>query len=396
MELSFSKINGTNPFLNYDNLKKSIIYELEEDCDKAEVLILNHFPVPVLNQASLDFVIFIKVPTNKKRPKIETSDGFVYLSNLIVAVSIVKEYKYSKIEIENNHIEVNDSYLDITDNASKLKWGLSNYLQDACDLKGNVTVHPVFWVLNENSINVVENAIISKSLTFDLIKECISLNSYLKYPGYIGWNYDDFYEKSIHKIFETASLDSELGYLTKQKIERFQNKFELASQKAFDEIGQQLVEVKGKPGSGKSSDLLKWMLQKSITGSRATFLTYNHLLVFEISRQIKGFENTLSDEKSADKASTTANTIHSFMYNISKKLGIVLLMSESRINELRIKLDERFENIKKTFYFIRKAQKIKNRSELKSYFQNINFLDEGTKREALDFINHSEMCISSN
>ena len=133
------------------------------------------------------------------------------------------------------------------------------------------------------------------------------------------------------------------------------------------------------------------MLLKSLNGKRATFLTYNHLLVFEISKQIKGFENTLNDEKSVAKASTTAYTIHSFMYNISKKLGIVLLMSETRINELKTKLDSRFEKIKKIFHDIRVAKKISNRNELKQYFQNLDFLDEGTKREAIDFINHSEM-----
>jgi hypothetical protein len=393
MELSFSKINGTNPLLNYNALKESCIRELQGDCDKAEVLILNHFPVPVLNQASLDLVIFVKVPGGHKKPKIYTSEGFVYISNLIIAVSIIKEYTNSAMEIDNNQIEIDDSYLDMTDNASKLKWGLTNYLQEACDLKENTTVHPIFWVISENFKSVTENTIISKLLTFDMIKKCIAMNSYLKYPGYINWNYDENYESSILKIFQTASLDSELGYLTKQKIERFQNKSELPSEKAFDQIGNQLVEVKGKPGSGKSSDLLKWMLQNSIRGRKATFLTYNHLLVFEISKQIKGFENVLDDEKKALKAPTTTNTIHSFMYNISKKLGIALLMSEARVNELKITLDRRFEKIKIVFHAIRAGENIRNRIELKHYFQNLNDLDEGTKREALDLINHHELFI---
>ncbi|MCF6130887.1 hypothetical protein [Flavobacterium wongokense] len=390
MELLFSKINGTNPFLNYEDLKRSIHNELGNDCERAEVLILNHFPVPVLNPATLDLVIFVKVPNGARKPRIDTSEGFVYISNLIIAVSVVKEYKDTKIDIYEDQIEADGSYLDLQDNASKLKWGLTNYLHEACGLRENITVHPIFWVLNDEK-KVAEHTIIAPSLTFDLIKKCISLNSYLKFPGYVDWNYDDYYEFSIHGIFETASLDSQLGYLTKQKIERFQNKFELASQKAFDEIGTQLVEVRGKPGSGKSSDLLKWMLQNSLTGRKATFLTYNHLLVFEISRQIIGFDTALSDGQRASKASTTANTIHSFMYNISKKLGVVLLMSEARITELKTKLDERFDRIKNIFRDIRAAKKISNRNELKNYFQNLPILDEGLKREAIDFINHSEM-----
>lgn len=357
MELSFSKINGTNPFLDYTVLKESILSQLQPECQRAEVLILNHFPVPVLNQASLDLVIFVKVPAGQGKPKIHTSEGFVYMSNLIIAVSIVREYRNSAINLDKNQIEVDDSYLDMTDNASKLKWGLTNYLQQACGLTENVTVHPVFWILSENSRKVSENTIISKSLTFDLIKQCIALNSYLKFPGYINWNYDGYYESSIAEIFETASRDSELGYLTKQKIERFQNRLELPSQKAFDQIGKQLVEVRGKPGSGKSSDLLKWMLNKSISGRKATFLTYNHLLVFEITRQIKGFENSLNDEIIASKASTTASTIHAFMYNISKKLGIALLMSGARAQELKNKLDSRLKKIEEVLEEIRNEKK---------------------------------------
>jgi hypothetical protein len=394
MELSFTKINGTNPFLNYDKFKESIRQELSINCEKAEVLILNHFPVPVNNQAPVDFIIFVKIPKHQsKRPIINTSDDFVYISNLIIAVSVIKEYKNSTIATDVNQLIVDESIIDLHDSASKIKWGLTNYLHDACGLieRSKITVHPIFWVLNDLSLNVSENTIVSDSLKFNLIKECIALNSYLRYPGYSDWNYDSYYEASIRKIFDQASKDSELGYLTKQKIERFQNKFDLPSQKAFDSIGSTLVEVRGKAGSGKSSDLLKWMLQKSLTGKRATFLTYNHLLVFDISRQIKGFENVLNEEKIILKESTTANTIHSFMFNISKKLGVALLMSEIRLLALKLKMDERLEKIELIFDGIRNQNITINKNDLKNYIQNEKSIDEGTKREAIDFINHSDM-----
>ncbi|PWA07276.1 hypothetical protein [Flavobacterium psychrotolerans] len=393
MELTLTKINGTNPFLNYDELKDSFINELISYYGKAEVIILNKFPVSVLNQSTLDFVIFIKVPENLSvRPKIETKDNFVYISNLIIAVSIIKEYKNQNITVENSELEINDSFIDLKDNASKLKWGLTNYFHDACNLiREKITVHPVFWVLNDNDELVSNNIIVAKSLKFNLIKECIALNDYLRYPGYLDWNYEPSYETSIKQILERASKDSELGYLTKQKIERFQNRFESASQKAFDSIGNTLVEVKGRAGSGKSSDLLKWMLQKSLIGKRATFLTYNHLLVYEISRQIKGFENVLTENEIIQKESTTTNTIHSFMFNIAKKLGVVLLMSESRISYLTNVMNDRLERIELLFNGIRNQNITINKNDLKKIIQNENSFDEGTKREAIDFINHSDM-----
>jgi hypothetical protein len=392
MQLSFSKINGTNFALNYDDLKDSIIRELAPDCNKAEVLILNNFPVPVLTQATLDFLIFIKIPYNpSKRPSINTAANFVYIRNLIIAVSIVKEYKNLDIELEKNQIEVNDSYINISENASKLKWGLTNYLADACKLiRNKITVHPIFWVINENREEIDENTIIAKSLTFDLIKKCIALNSYLRYSGYSAWDDADYYDSSIRDIFKQASLDSELGYLTKQKVERFQNKFEEASQKAFDSIGKQLVIVKGKAGTGKSSDLLKWMLQKSLTGNRATFLTYNHLLVFDLTTQIKSYENKLDEVKMELKAATTAYTIHQFMYKLARKLAVMLLMSESRIIELTINQDSRYDQIQKYFSKVSLSVENINLYKLKELIQNDSSLTEGLKKEAIDFIKHHD------
>ena len=404
MDLAFIKINGTNSYLNYDLLRESILQELQIDCEKAEVLILNNFPVPVFNQAILDFIIFIKIPNHPtKKPKINTKDNFVYISNLIIAVSIIKDYSNSRIEIENNELLINNikitdsnvsnvliekSYVDLNDSASKLKWGLTNYLHDACGLveRSKITVHPIFWVLNENTTATCENIIVSKDLKFNLIQDCIAYNSYLRWPGYSAWNNDESYIASIRKILEQASKDSDLGYLTKQKIERFQNTFNEPSQKAFDNIGKQLVEVRGKAGSGKSSDLLKWMLQRSLTGSRGTFLTYNNLLVFEISKQILGFTYIINEQNRKQKASTTANTIHSFMFNISKKLGVVLLMSEARVNELKSIMNNRYLTIENYINHLFTQTTSISKDQLTTKFQNNNYFDYGTKMEAIDFI----------
>jgi hypothetical protein len=389
MELNLNKINGTNSFLNYDLFKESILSELNIDCDEAEVLILNNFPVPVLSQATLDFIIFLKIPKHPlKRPIIKNEEGFVYISNLIIAVSIIKEYEYSTINIDKNQLYVDDSLIDLSDNASKLKWGLTNYLHEACGLleREKITVHPIFWVINNNQTNICENIIISKNLTFDSIKKCISINSYLRYPGYSDWNNTNFYEELIKRILEQAALDSDLGYITKKKIDRFQNRFDEASNKAFENIGKKLVEIRGKAGSGKSSDLLKCMLNKSLNGTKGTFLTYNHLLVFEISKQILGFNHSLNEEILKQKATTTTYTIHSFIYNICKKLGIILLMSNSRIEELKNTLFHRLNLIENHILNLLLIKESYSNNQLINEFQNSNKFDNGTKIEAVDFI----------
>jgi hypothetical protein len=95
MELSFSKINGTNSYLNYDLFRESILQELQIDCAKAEVLILNNFPVPVLSQATLDFIIFLKIPSHPtKRPKINKDDDEIISLKILLIITnqIINNY----------------------------------------------------------------------------------------------------------------------------------------------------------------------------------------------------------------------------------------------------------------------------------------------------------------
>ncbi|MCF1190105.1 hypothetical protein LRR18_00800 [Mangrovimonas sp. AS39] len=389
MEITFTKINGSNVNLDYDLLKKSIIEKLQGTCKKVEVVILNNFPVSIYSQANIDFLLLIRIPDiHNSYYKIQTKKDFVYLHNALIAVSIVKDYKNYDLELSNSELLVDDIIIDFKDNAEKLKWALTNYLAEACKFERNkITVHPVFWVLNNKTTQVDKYLIASNNFTFDLMEQCIALNKYVKYSGYSGWNqYSLNFDNDIRNLFEQASKDSELGYLTKKKIDRIQNKFDAASQKAYDKIGEVLVEVKGKPGTGKSSDLLKWMLNLSLNGQNATFLTYNHLLVYDLAKHIRSFENTLSEEKRSLKGSTTTFTLHKFFYNLAKKLGVLTLMSAQRISELVSILDKRLIVIENYFIEKNNIEPEINIEKVKMYVQTNRDFDEGLKREALDFI----------
>jgi hypothetical protein len=387
MSFNFTKINGTNSKLDYDYFKTSISKELGFSANEVEVLVLNTFPVPVSSKNSLDLLLFVKNNNPFKKIEIHQKNNVVYLSNLIIAISIIDDYFLQNIATDNsNNIETENYHFDLVEDASKLKWGLTNYLANTLDLeRKKITVHPIFWIKNQMTEKVIENVIISSNLNFKDILSCIGYNEYLRYPGYIEWNNDATYNYTIQQLFEVASKDSDLGYITKNKIVRLQNKFEEASIKAFDEIGFKLVEVKGKAGTGKSSDLIKWMLNRSLTGERATFLTYNHLLVYDITRLVRLFENNLKNHIDS-KASTSVNTIHSFMYNVAKKLGVTLLMSEERFTELKTKLDVRFTIIKEEYLIFLKTENIITINSLKNFFQNNVRLDLGSKREAIDFL----------
>ena len=393
MKLKFNKINGTNADLDYDALKESIIKKLSATCKEAEVIILNNFPVSVSSQANVDFIVLLNIPKKDKSwYRVETTDDRHYVKNQIIAVTIVNEYNGSKIKTGDGMIEIDGSYIDFDDNANKIKWGLTNYLSSNCKLERKyITVHPITWIINASSCLTSNNILIDKQFTYDNVEEIIKLNYYFKWPGYKEWyDSDILFESQIRQIFERASKDSEGGYITKKKIDRIQSKLDDASTKAYKNIGEKLVEVNGKAGTGKSSDILKWMLRLSIEGRKGVFLTYNHVLVYDISSQIQSFTNKLSPDDRQAKHPTTTYTIHGYFYRVAKKLGVLMLLTEKRINELTITLDSRWLEIEAYFNSVRNTENSISLAKLLMYVQSKWNIDEGTKREAILFIRHIE------
>ena len=391
MNLKFSKINGTNADLNYEVLKASIINKLAQTCKEAEVIILNNFPVAVSAQATIDFILLINIPRiDNSYYRVKIFNDRFYVRNQIIAVSIVNDYQDSSINFNNGLIEIDGAYADFEDNASKIKWGLTNYLSNNCGLdRRYITVHPITWIKNSSFSSSSNNILIGNQFKYDRVEEIIKLNDYFKWSGYKDWyNSDLQFESQIKNIFEQASKDSVDGYITKKKINRIQNKLDEASSKAYHNIGEKLVEVKGKAGTGKSSDILKWMLRLSLEGGKGVFLTYNHVLVYDISSQIQHFINRLSPDIKKKKLPTTTYTIHGYFYKLAKKLGILLLMSEKRISELTTTLDNRWVSIETYFNQIRNSEKDISLQKLLMYVQNNRNFSEGIKREIILFIQH--------
>lgn len=398
MEFNFSKINGTNADLNYDTFKESVIEKLNETCKEAEVIVLNNFPVSVSSQTSIDFIVLLNIPKKDKSwYRVETNDDRFYVKNQIIAVSIINEYYNSKITVESGLVDIDGAFIDFEDNANKMKWGLTNYLSSNCGMeRKHITVHPIIWIKNKSHSHYSKNILIDNQFTYDKVEEVIKLNHYFKWPGYSNWfDSDELFEVQIRQIFERASKDSSDGYITKKKIDRIQNRLDDASSKAYDNIGEKLVEVNGKAGTGKSSDILKWMLRLSLEGHKGVFLTYNHVLVYDIASQIQSFTNRLSPEERKEKQPTTTYTIHGYFYGVAKKLGVLLLLTEQRINELTATLDSRWVEIQEYFNVIRLKEYDISLAKLLMYVQSRWTTSEGVRREAILFIQYLQESLKS-
>lgn len=392
MDLKFTKFNGTHGLLDYEAFRKSVDEKLQSTCYEAELIVLNNFPVAVSPHNSIDLLIFLHIP---KKPnnyyRVEIEDDRVNVHNQIIAISIINDFYHSDIEVSSNEVDIDGILYDFHSDASKMKWGLTNYLAKACGMERNkITVHPIFWINSAKTTETADNVVISNKLTYGLVENTIQRNYFFKYNGYSKWDEPySLFEANIRQVLDQASKDSELGYITLEKIKRIQEKFSEAHNKAYELIGKRLVEVKGKAGTGKSSDLLKWMLRRSTDGHRGVFLTYNHLLVNDIAYQVNAFNNKISQEDRDKKASTTVNTLHSFMYNVAKKLGILILLTEERINQLMLIHDKRMETVSAFIQGKLGQESQLSLAKLKYFIQNWS-ADEGTKREGVSLVRFLE------
>ena len=115
---------------------------------------------------------------------------------------------------------------------------------------------------------------------------------------------------------------------------------------------------------------------------------YNTFMVFDISRQLISVESSLSGD--VKKATTTAYTIHQYMYRLAKTFGVLLLMSQSRVEELTRIQDARYLLIEKYLQHLVNLEPGINLYRLKALVQNDRTLDEGLKKEIIGFIKFNE------
>ena len=89
MEFTLHKINGTNPYLDYEVLEESFIDKLEKTCSKAEIFVLNNFPLAVSPQVNIDFLMFIHIPNIPGNYyKANYVEGEANIRNQIIAFSV--------------------------------------------------------------------------------------------------------------------------------------------------------------------------------------------------------------------------------------------------------------------------------------------------------------------
>jgi len=393
MAIEFTYVNGKSSFFNVDKFESDLKNQLQQNCEDAKIYLFNKFPVTITHNINIDAILVIVIKDLRGNYYRVQKDGdYSYIRNLIIPISFINTYKSDKLELVNNQLQTEDVILDYHVEKNSLKYRLRDYLSDKCGFNKK-ELHVIPLIYFENQLKAVSKYCLSypeftfQALEFYLRK--IPDNYFISYKKWTDSKYFQNIHRDINQIANQASKDSEFGYITKRKLERIGRKLSRVS-KIQSNLNESHIAVHGKAGTGKSTEMLTLLVKSIKDGNNALFLTYNKLLVFDLATSVNAYSNKYDiDLSDPSIGEYSINTLHAFFYRLSKKLGVLHVMSEQRIKELKSLLHDRLRSIsscldKKNKYLLSEPDK------LIQDFQNHRSLDKGTIELAIDLINYSE------
>lgn len=399
MNLNFIPVNGKSEYFDYDEFEKSIRETLKYTCNEATVVLFNKFPVLLSTETNIDLILVLALKDYKGNYfRIKKGEKWIYLHNLIIPINFITNLQDTKIEIEEDgQIITDNETADYSTELDSIKYSLLDYLVRKCNFqREQLFISPLIHIKNKNSL-VKDNFLISEKFDFENLIFYLKNTSQAIFCSYKNWKTEIGYSnlsKDIESIYNQASKDSVVGYLTKKKIDRISK--QLSNEKSiYNDLNEHLVIIQGKAGTGKSSELILLMMRLISYGQNTLFLTYNRLLIYDIARTIKTFVNNKVANKLLEEkiGQSSVITLHSFFYRLSKSLGVLHILTEKRKGDLLSNLNSRVEIIKKIIiHYSREGNKsnllLEDLDSIKEMVQNNKDLDIPTKEVGIDLLNY--------
>ena len=310
----------------------------------------------------------------------EDKDGSlkqVYLYNIILPIKFIDEFKDDEVEInnyplkgnwdKNSSILVNNNVdIEFINEIYELKYGTESFLKKAFkDDQLRIEVIPVIWILSnkrEKYFFPRHNIIQAHKFGFEELEAFLKFCE-IDYFSSIPFDISHMeFTKKMEGLEEILESEFKISKLTKAKIDRialqhhrdnqiYEKYLAQENSKIFDNkefnlghnsekiinlpnhiqadknLYNNLVVIQGKAGSGKTTELILLMKKQLEKGESVRYITYNKLLKNSIYKfkelaKFKGSHNL------------SVRTIHKLMFDISKNMGILAVMSFKRCNQL--------------------------------------------------------------
>ena len=392
MSIEIIPINGKSEFFDYEAFEESVNITIGKRCTDAKIFLFNNFPALVSVETNIDLILIFALEDKRGNFYIPKSDGNrpVYLHNLIIPIRFVNQYEDRTLSKDDKgQLVSNEEFIDYSSEIDSMKYSLISYLSNRCGFdRRELYVHPLIFIKNDLEI-VHDHYLTSNSFDFNALAKYFRENTSTIFIAYKPWKSELGYQRinsDIEKITEQASRDSEIGYLTKKKIDRIGRQLS-SSKKIFEELNQNLVIVNGKAGTGKSSELLLLTMKCISSGKHTLYLTYNKLLIFDIAKTVHSYRNAKLHNKSHGKVGeASVLTLHAFFYRLSRSLGVLHVLSEDRIKKLIDTLKTRMRSVHDLAYQETRPGNF-DFEKIKSTIQNHQQFGVETKELGIDFIN---------
>ena len=293
---------------------------------KGDIYVVNHFPAATDGFGETELLIFINIPNEKGNYYWYINGGKkFYLNNLVIGIKML--YDDSITDADNTTLYSSDGYLDYIDELEKESFFLQKF--SSCCIQSLKTCPFFYWIVSDSSKKSFSNHYILFNTTLDISRLLYSACHRAKIVklGINSFSKVDNLGLIVQNYIDEANKRTEIGILTKKRIDKITDKNVSTPLRALNNQGKAITILKGKAGCGKTLMLTRIFNNIVASGHHCRFLTYNHLLVFDLKHclcRMPAYRNT----------NAYIHTLHFFFYHLSRKMGIQSLFTEKRFNEL--------------------------------------------------------------
>lgn len=284
-----------------------------------------------------------KVKTKKYNTYHELDEEYrkVYINDFCYVFE-TKKHRAEDVQLNglNLLVKYNNKLKDVTTQSESQKYSLTNFFEDRLKFKPyicnfiwlrSVSFESIKNLLGDNSKIHKKHNYLPSQFNFNTLIELASIQNFPyqstdgngNLRGFAGLSSFPYSQEvnfdKIAPIFDIFNnVKSGVGDLTRKKIARITSKL-LADQQYAQSIGEKLLIIAGRAGTGKTIKLLTIACDLALNKSaRSLILTYNHALVSDIKRTL-----ALADiPDDIDSHSVNITTLHKFFYEILIGFGV--------------------------------------------------------------------------
>ena len=253
----------------------------------------------------------------------------VFINDFCFVIEI-KKHTIENVRLHGTQLLVRygGKYHDATEQSEKQKYALRRYFEERvggspyiCNfiwLK-NVSPNEIKTLIGESSWDAAHNYLPNKFQLKWLVQlACLQKIPYqpneqapCRFNSTIKEDSNSYIEVIDSALNFFTEVKKGMGELTRKKLEQITKKL-LKEQKYAQAIGEKLVILSGRAGTGKTIRLLNIACDLALQqGQRCLILTYNHALVSDIRRTL-----ALGDIPDRDEYTVNISTLHKFFYDI--------------------------------------------------------------------------------